>query len=196
MKPKAGASPRRWTRSLRLPEKPMSKRSKTTPNVPPAASSIRLRHILVPFDFSEGAKLALQHAIAYARQFKGRVTLLHVVHLPFRGIGFGPGEDAGMEARLCRDMRRQVVALAARITRAGVPAAGLVQAGYPGLEISDLARRELFDLVIMGTHGRTGLKHVLLGSVAERVVRHAPCPVLVVREPDKEGSLKPSPEHL
>ena len=159
----------------------MKKRSKTISNAEPAASSIRLLHLLVPFDFSEGAKLALQHAIAYARQFKARVTLLHVVHLPFRGAGFGPGEDPGMEGRLMAEMSKHLSALAEGLKRQGVPATAVVRLGYPSLDVVELARLELIDLIIMGTHGRTGLKHVLLGSVAERVVRHAPCPVLVVR---------------
>ena len=159
----------------------MRKQSKTTSHAAPTASSIRLLHILVPFDFSEGAKLALQHATAYARQFKARLTLLHVVHLPFHGIGFGPGEGAGMEGRLMAEMSKHLSALAEGLKRQGVPATAVVRLGYPGWDVVELARLELIDLIIMGTHGRTGLKGALIGSVAERVVRHAPCPVLVVR---------------
>lgn len=169
----------------------MKNRNKTTSNASPTVASIRLLHILVPFDFSEGAKLALDHAVAHARQFKARLTLLHVVHLPFRGIGFGPGEDVGMEARLCADMGKHLSALARKIARQGVSAESLVRSGHPWLEVIDLAGQRSCDLIIMGTHGRTGLKHVLLGSVAERVVRHAPCPVLVVREPETHASSSP-----
>ena len=147
-----------------------------------ARTAFRLRHILVPFDFSDCAKLALGQAIGYARCLGARLTLLHVVHLPLRGVGFGPGVYPGMEGRLCADMGKHLSALAEEITRQGVPAAALTQIGHPGLEVVEIARQQSSDLIIMGTHGRTGLKHVLLGSTAERVLRHAPCPVLVVRE--------------
>lgn len=143
--------------------------------------SPQLRHILVPFDFSEGAKLALEHAIGFARQFDARITLLHIVHLPYFGSGFGPGDAASITARLESDASQQLDALAAEVKRQGVPAEALVRIGHPASDAVDVAQREGVALIVMGTHGRTGLKHVLLGSVAEHVVRHAPCPVLVIR---------------
>lgn len=140
-----------------------------------------LRHILLPFDFSDGAKLALQHAIGYARAFDARLTLLHIVHLPYLGSGFGPGDGALIEAGLVADVSEQLHALAGEVEREGVPVEALVRVGHPASEVVDVAQREGIALIVMGTHGRTGLRHVLLGSVAEHVVRHAPCPVLVVR---------------
>lgn len=164
----------------------MKTRSRTNPSAAPTARSAPPQHILVPFDFSEGAKLALQHAIAYALKFKARLMLLHVVNLPYQGIGFGPGESLGVEGRLVAEISRHLSGLAEGLSRQGVAATAVVRLGYPALDVVEVALHELIDLIIMGTHGRTGLKHVLLGSVAERVVRHAPCPVLVVRPLERE----------
>jgi universal stress protein A len=140
-----------------------------------------LKRILVPFDFSSGADHALQHAVNYARRFKAGLTLVHIVHLPYLGIGFGPGEGLDIEDRLVGDATAQLAAIAARLERKGVPAGTVVRIGHPVRDVVDVARREGADMIVMGTHGRTGLKHALLGSVAEGVLRHAPCTVLVVR---------------
>jgi nucleotide-binding universal stress UspA family protein len=152
-----------------------------TPTEKPPTDSSRLRHILVPFDFSDGARLALAHAVATARAFNARITLFHVVHLPYLGSGFGPGDGLALEARLVEETSSQLDAIADEVKGQGVEAQVVVRVGHPSSEVVDLAGRDDIDLIIMGTHGRTGLKHVLLGSVAERVVRHAPCPVTVVR---------------
>jgi universal stress protein A len=141
----------------------------------------RLQHILVPFDFSDGARRALAHAVASARAFNARLTLLHVVHLPYLGTGFGPGEGLALEARLVEEMSSQLGVIADEVRAQGVAANAVVRVGHPSSEVVEAARRDDIDFIVMGTHGRTGLMHVLLGSVAERVVRHAPCPVTVVR---------------
>lgn len=153
--------------------------AETTPPPP----ELRLQHILVPYDFSEGAKVALQHAIAHARQFRANLTLLHVVHLPFRGVSLGAGEPHAMEGMLLAEATKQLTALTQELTQQCLTAKSMVRPGFPALEIVEVARQEPTDLIVMGTHGRTGFKHTVLGSVAENVVRHAPCPVLVVRQP-------------
>ncbi|MEQ1852032.1 MAG: universal stress protein [Chthoniobacteraceae bacterium] len=145
------------------------------------ARSGGLKRILVPFDFSTGAEHALEHSVNYARRFKAGLTLVHIVHLPYLGIGFGPGEGLGMEDRLVGDATEQLAAIAARLERKGVAAGTVVRVGHPVRDVVDVARREGADMIVMGTHGRSGLKHALLGSVAEGVLRHAPCAVLVVR---------------
>jgi len=154
--------------------------------IPTPAPTLRLQHILVPYDFSEGAKLALQHAIAHAQQSQSHLTLLHVVHLPFRGVSLGAGEPHAMEGMLLAEASKQLTALTEELKQHHLTAKPLVRPGNPALEIVEAARQELIDLIIMGTHGRTGFKHTVLGSVAENVVRHAPCPVLVVREPKRD----------
>jgi nucleotide-binding universal stress UspA family protein len=81
------------------------------------------------------------------------------------------------------EAQRGMAAALARVTAAGLTGESVVLYGVPFQEIIDAAKARQVDLIVMGTHGRTGLMHVLLGSVAERVVQHAPCPVLVVRTP-------------
>jgi nucleotide-binding universal stress UspA family protein len=152
-----------------------------TPTETSSADAFHPRHILVPFDFSDGARLALAHAVASARTFHARLTLLHVVHLPYLGSGFGPGEGLALETSLVEEASSRLGAIAGEVKREGVAAEAVVRIGHPASDVVDVAYRGDTDLIVMGTHGRTGLKHVLLGSVAERVVRHAPCPVTVVR---------------
>lgn len=119
------------------------------------------QQILVPTDFSESADAALVVAGQYARTLRGRIHLLHV--------SAAAGIDA---ARSVADVR----------AKAGpdVPMTVAGRSGDPAEEILDFARGHAIDLIVMGTHGRTGVSRVLLGSVAERVVRGARCPVLVV----------------
>jgi nucleotide-binding universal stress UspA family protein len=148
-----------------------------------AATLFRLKKILVPIDFSDCSKKALQYAIPLARQHGAALTLLYVVPQP----SFVGGEYTGIEyARLEDDQavsgKKQLGALIANEVQGEVPAETLVRSGMPVVEILEAAKALPADLIVISTHGRTGLKHVLLGSVAEDVVRRAPCPVLVVRE--------------
>lgn len=143
-----------------------------------------IHHILVPLDFSPYAVHALEYAITLATPLQARVTLLHVIQPPLIA-----GADADVwpsavfleecEAAVARDLDGCL----ARVTSAGLAGEMVVRHGAPFQEIIDTARARQVDLIIMGTHGRTGLAHLLLGSVAERVVRLAPCPVLVARQP-------------
>ena len=149
----------------------------------PAASLFRLKKILVPIDFSECSKKALQYAMPLARQHQAALTLLYVLQPP----GFVAGEFAGLDySRLEDDQstceEERLAGLIAAEVRDKVLAETLVRAGMPVVEILEAAKVLPADLIVISTHGRTGLKHVLLGSVAEDVVRRAPCPVLVVRE--------------
>jgi nucleotide-binding universal stress UspA family protein len=128
------------------------------------APSLRLREILFATDFSPAADHAFGAALALAQHFEARVHLLHVVH--------HPREEDSARARLEAFARER--AEAGQVVVA-------VTGGHPAHEIVAYAGREKVDLVVMGTHGRTGLSHVLVGSVAEAVVRHAPCQVLTIR---------------
>jgi nucleotide-binding universal stress UspA family protein len=137
------------------------------------------QHILVPLDFSEPADEALMYAITMAKQLQARITLLHVIDIPpLAGANLTTQMFAIEEAA----QRAADVSLQ-RVRDAGVQGESLVNQGIPWQEIVQQAKVIAADLIIMGTHGRTGLQHVFLGSVAEKVVRLAPCPVLVVRTP-------------
>jgi universal stress protein A len=139
-----------------------------------------LREILVPVDFSPCSRKALQYAIPLAKQFGATVTVVHVaqecVQNPEMILGDAQILEAGQTALndLVREIGDSVRVQA--IVRLGQPASGIVE----------VAQELQSDLIILSTHGRSGLAHVLLGSTAEKVVRHAPCPVLVVREKEHE----------
>ena len=143
-----------------------------------------VHHVLVPIDFSPYAEQALDYAIALAQKLKARVTLLHVIQPPLiAGAAMGawpsPAFLQELEAAITSDMEGCL----ARVTAAGLAGEIAVVHGVPFQEILDTAKARQVDLIILGTHGRTGLSYVLLGSVAEKVVRLAPCPVLVARQP-------------
>jgi nucleotide-binding universal stress UspA family protein len=160
----------------------------------PVASSFRLKKILVPVDFSDCSKKALRYAIPLARQHEAAVTLLYVVAVPtWPGTGDGGGfnysfepDFTAMEADMRASGGRQLSALAEEEARREVSTDTLVRTGSAAIEIIEAAKSLPADLIVISTHGRTGLKHVWLGSVAEHVVRRAPCPVLVVREREHE----------
>jgi universal stress protein A len=144
---------------------------------------LRINSILVPFDFSPSSKMALDYAVTFARQFKARLTLLHVVE-PVATPDFAASFPLAMEndklmAAAKDELERAVKS--ARFPR-GIVEKILVRFGRSFHEIADAARTRKVDLIIISTHGYTGLKHALMGSTTERVVRHAPCPVLVVRQ--------------
>lgn len=141
-----------------------------------------IRRILVPFDFSVYSEKALTWALAMAERWRARILLLHVIPRPaYPPMLMGSMFDVvEFEARLQADAEaraREVVTQAGHKT---VQIDTQVVIGEPFHDICRIAEQEKIDLIVMGSHGRTGLSHVLLGSVAERVVRHAPCPVLVV----------------
>jgi universal stress protein A len=141
------------------------------------------QHILVPVDFSGYAEQALDYAIGLARKLPARLTLLHVIHMMPMGIADGGValpysyfQDLEAEVRQSMETYRQ------RIQEAGLEGTVLVVHGVPFQSIVDIARDQHVDLIVIGTQGCTGLAHLFLGSVAEKVVRLAPCPVLVTRE--------------
>jgi nucleotide-binding universal stress UspA family protein len=146
-----------------------------------------LREILVPIDFSECSRKALQYAVPLARQFGSRLLLVHVMPvLYFVGSEFGSVDLPVPEREVRENSARALERLSSEEIAAAVPVSTRICQGQPVHEIVAVAREEQVDLILLSTHGRTGLKHVLLGSVTENVVRYAPCPVLVVREHQHE----------
>lgn len=150
---------------------------------------ITLKRILVPTDFSEHSKNALRYAAAFADKFGAQIHLLHV----FQDLAiFQP--DAVTAAPPALPPRDALLAAARTALEQsieecpikGVPVHPEVREGAAQEEIVVFAREKNIDLIIMGTHGRGWLAHVLMGSVAEKVVRKAPCPVLTVRHPEHE----------
>jgi nucleotide-binding universal stress UspA family protein len=139
-------------------------------------------HFLVPTDFSAFADQALDYAIRLARTLKARLTLLHVIQpVPLAGGDMGVALPATYLQEVEEAVQGSMEDALARVTAAGLTGERVVLYGVPFQEIIETAKARQVDLIVMGTHGRTGFMHVLLGSVAERVVRLAPCSVLVVR---------------
>lgn len=150
---------------------------------------IDLHRILVPTDFSKHSENALAYAVAFAEKFEAELYLLHVVQdlavfVP-EAVTAAPPVAPPVEqltAAVCEALDRVIDSH--QLRRFTVHAE--VREGSPFYEIVRFAKEQEIDLIIMGTHGRAGLVHVLLGSVAEKVVRKAPCPVLTVRHPEHE----------
>lgn len=152
------------------------------------------QHFLVPLDWSPDADQALVYAIDLARACNARLTLLHILQpAPMAAVDVGIALPESYFQALEADAQQHMEAALARVTEAGLTGESVVRYGVPFQVIVDTAQASHIDLIIMGTHGRTGLRHILLGSVAERVVRLAPCGVLVVRhavkaeEPSAQG---------
>lgn len=146
--------------------------------LPPLRQAVK--KILIPVDFSKQSKRVVRYALALAAQFGAEVTLAHVIeYVIYAGDVIAPpfiAQEYATERE--GQVRRELAPLAA--TYQG-KIKQVVRTGRVWQEIVKLAEEEKSGLIIIATHGYTGLQHVLLGSVAEKVVRHAPCPVLVVR---------------
>jgi len=145
---------------------------------------MQLKVILVPYDFSEYAEHAFRWALGIAEDWGAKIVLVHVIPLTSR-VSYPDAmfllDIPKLEAQLIADAEKHLSAFVAKEGTSVVPVETRTIMGDPFWEICQTAEREHADLIAMGSHGRTGLAHVLLGSVAERVVRHASCPVLVAR---------------
>ena len=140
--------------------------------------------ILVPTDFSEHADRALDYAIDWGRQLNAHLTLLHVIQsLPEAGIDMGSGLSAAHLETLEAELVQHMQGYLQRVEDAGVEGDIVMAHGVPFDKTLEIVKARQIDLIIMGSHGRTGFSHLLLGSMAEKLVRLAPCPVLVVRQP-------------
>lgn len=142
------------------------------------------RRILCATDFSPASRGALRLAVALAGKSRARLLIAHVVSpvgiLDVEAI-VRPRIRAALEAAMRRSAEKRLAALLARARRSHVAAEAIVLSGVPDEALTRAARRSRVDLVVMGTHGRSGVERVLLGSVASKVIATAPCPVLTVR---------------
>jgi universal stress protein A len=153
----------------------------------PQHRTLRLKKILVPIDFSPPSKNAFKYAVRFAEEFGGELTLLYVLE-PESMTGFMaiPEATAFVESDIVaagKNLRSLIASVRnGKIERPHWK----VRAGLPSHEIVEVAKEMDVDLIVVATHGYTGWKHFCIGSTAERVVRAAPCPVLVVREKEHE----------
>lgn len=154
----------------------------------------QIKRMLVPIDFSGTSDLALEYAIEMGLRYGASLHLIHVLEDPML-IGGHPDGFAidlpDLRTRMAEDAGALLDDAKDKCIRANVPATTEVVFGKPATTIVDLPLERAYDLIVMGTHGRTGFAHLMLGSVAERVVRTAPCPVLTVREPARRRASEP-----
>ncbi len=143
-----------------------------------------IARIIVPVDFSAHADRAIDYAITLGKQFGACVELFHVVDDPFGSGGWGSevyiSDLDGLRQRAIEESKTRLEARRSMIPASGVPLVATVRMGHVAQTILEYAKDVGADLIVMGTHGRTGLAHFIIGSVAERVVRLASCPVLTV----------------
>lgn len=144
-----------------------------------------LKEILVPIDFSDCSKHALRYAIAFAKQFQGRITLLSVVHDSHTSFESGNPEHIANIDSKCQMQSRELAKLVDTLLRE-LPNQVLVRSGRPYEEIVKTADDLGSDMIVISTHGDMGFLRAEFGSTAERVIRYAPCPVLVVRQKERE----------
>jgi len=145
---------------------------------------IRLKKILYPTDFSESSLEALPYALSFAREYKAKLVLLHVVNEQIFSEGLSLARAIAPEAlgqEMAQEAERRLKMLIPADQRSGLDVEMLILHGLPFLEIIRYAKANGIDLIVIGTHGRTGMEHILFGSTAEKVVRKAPCPVLSIR---------------
>ena len=147
----------------------------------------RIQTILVPVDFSEHSNYALEYAIDLAKSMGAKIHLIHAYGLPTQFVG--PYDVTPLPTEFFQQVRDSSAArleeAKGKVSAEGVPCDSTLADGAPAEAITDAAERVGADMIVIGTRGHTGLKHVLLGSVAERVVRTAACPVLATRRPER-----------
>jgi nucleotide-binding universal stress UspA family protein len=153
----------------------------------PGHRALRLKKILAPIDFSPASKNALKYALRFAEEFGGDLTLLYVLEpAPTTSYMAIPGATTFFEGDFAT-AEKNLRSLIASVRNGKIEQPRWkLRAGIPSHEIVEAAKEMDVDLIIVATHGYTGWKHFCIGSTAERVVRAAPCPVLVVREKEHE----------
>lgn len=147
----------------------------------------KITKILVPIDFSNYSKKALQYAVSFAKQFNSKLYLVYVIEpviypsdFSMRQVTF-PSSDTDVTDRAKEELNALIKTEIGDTIESDI----IIKTGKPFVKINETASEEDIDLIIIATHGHTGIEHLLFGSTAEKVVRKAPCPVLTLREPIK-----------
>ena len=145
------------------------------------------KKIVYPVDFSDYAGEILEYAVAMAKKFDAELHLIHVIpnlnyFTPYESF-LTPENLVAIERNIEKDVAEDFDKLTKDLD---IPVKRVVKTGVTFLEIIDYVKEAGIELVVMGTHGRTGIEHILIGGVAEKVVRKSPCPVLTIRPRDKK----------
>mgnify|MGYP005840616831 CR=1 FL=1 len=146
-----------------------------------------IKKVLVPVDFSDYSKSSLRYAVNFAKLFNAEIYLIYVVEPVVYPPDFSMGQIAipSIDVEIDKRALEELTNLAKKEIPPDVKSQVVVKSGKPFVEIIETAVSEDIDLIIIATHGHSGIEHVLFGSTAEKVVRKAPCPVLTLREPIK-----------
>lgn len=151
-----------------------------------------INKVLVPVDFSDYSKSSLRYAVNFAKYFNADIYLVYVVEPMVYPPDFSMGQIAipSVDVEMDKRATEELSNLAKKEIPPDLKSKVIVKTGKPYVEIIETAKEEDIDLIIIATHGHTGIEHVLFGSTAEKVVRKAPCPVLTLREPIKGFEFK------
>jgi nucleotide-binding universal stress UspA family protein len=150
---------------------------------------IKLKKILFPTDFSDPSNEALQYALSFAKEYGAKLVVLHVINEKVFAEGLNLPRVISLEelgAEMEAEAKRQLKTLIPKEQGEGLERENVIIKGNPFLEIIRYAKDEDVDLIIIGTHGRTGFEHIIFSSTAARVIRKAPCPVLSVKPAQRE----------
>ncbi|MDF0643835.1 MAG: universal stress protein [Nitrospira sp.] len=153
---------------------------RNAPSARESTDAIRMRRILLATDLSEWSLPAVDYALQAVRTFNASVTILHVMEWRSLGGDISMSAFAGWE-KLRESVETRLLELTERVKSEGAAAQCVIRVGLPADLILEVAQEQTCDLIVMGTHGRRGVSHLLLGSVAEAVLRRADCPVLTVK---------------
>ena len=153
---------------------------------------VSISKVLVPIDFSDYSKSALKYAVNFAKIFKADMFLIYVVEPIIYPPDFSMGQIAipSVSTEWDERAKEELDKLAKTEISLDVNVKTIIKTGKPFVEIIETATEENIDLIIIATHGHSGVEHILFGSTAEKVVRKAPCPVLTLREPIKGFNYK------
>ncbi|MFQ5964826.1 MAG: universal stress protein [Candidatus Scalinduaceae bacterium] len=143
---------------------------------------INLKKILCPIDHSEGSKEALRYAVSFAIKEKAKLYLLHVIDIRTFDESIDMMAKQVPDDETIKQLKTKLIECIPEEIRNDMEIESMVVQGIPFAEIISVAKKDKIDMIVIGTHGRTGLAHIMIGSVSEKVVRKAPCPVLTVRQ--------------
>lgn len=143
---------------------------------------INLKKILCPIDHSDCSKEALKYAVSFAMKDEAELYLLHVIDVRTFDESFNMTSKPLPDDETIKQLKEKLLECVPEEIRSDMRIEPIVVQGVPFSEIISIAKEKEISVVVMGTHGRTGIAHIMLGSVSEKVVRKAPCPVLTVRQ--------------
>ncbi len=150
---------------------------------------IKLKKILCPIDHSDCSKEALKYAVSFALRDEAILYLLHVIDIRTFDENLDTITKQMPDDKSIQQLREKLLECVPEEIRSDMNIEAIVVQGIPFVEIITTAKQNSVDMLVIGSHGRTGLAHMMLGSVSEKVVRKAPCPVLTVRQPNHKFTM-------